>query len=96
MGWQIKYESKAERQFKKLTPQTQTRIERKLQEISNLKNPRSDGKPLKGNFAGYWRYREGDYRILCELNGKELIVLVIDVKDRKDAYKKRPKKRTPF
>ena len=88
MGWQIKYEKTAEKQLKKLPPQIQTKIEAKLKEISNLTNPRSDGRPLKGNLAGIWRYREGDWRILCKINNDQLIVLVVNIKNRKNAYKK--------
>ncbi|GAB5040991.1 type II toxin-antitoxin system RelE family toxin [Bartonella henselae] len=45
------------------------------------------GKPLKGQFSGLWRYRVGDYRILCELYDKELVVLVLAVGHRKNIYK---------
>jgi mRNA interferase RelE/StbE len=44
------------------------------------------GEPLVGNFQGYWRYRVGDYRIVCELQDKELLILVIEVGHRKDVY----------
>jgi mRNA interferase RelE/StbE len=34
-----------------------------------------------------WRYRSGDYRILCQLQGDVFVVLVLEVGHRKDNYK---------
>ncbi|MFA5635368.1 MAG: type II toxin-antitoxin system RelE family toxin [Anaerovoracaceae bacterium] len=44
--------------------------------------------PLKGNLKDYWRYRVGDYRIIVEINDREIRVLVMDKGHRKDIYKK--------
>jgi mRNA interferase RelE/StbE len=54
--------------------------------ISNLANdPRPNGyKKLRGR-PGY-RIREGDYRIIYEIKDKVLMVIVIDVGNRKDIY----------
>ncbi|HYF33915.1 MAG TPA: type II toxin-antitoxin system RelE/ParE family toxin [Prosthecobacter sp.] len=41
---------------------------------------------MKANLAGLWRYRVGDYRVLCELRDNELVVLVIAVGHRRDVY----------
>jgi mRNA interferase RelE/StbE len=51
-------------------------------------DPRSSGKALTGPLLGaYWRYRVGDYRILCDIQDGALCVLVIDVGHRKDVYR---------
>ena len=43
---------------------------------------------LKGNkFGESWRYRIGDYRILCNIQDKKLIVIVVEINHRKDIYK---------
>ena len=34
---------------------------------------------MTGNLAGVWRYRVGDYRILCDINDGRLVILVVDV-----------------
>jgi len=57
--------------------------------INDKENPRLYGKPLKGRFKGYWRYRVGDYRIICDIKDKELIVLAIEIGTRDDVYKTR-------
>ena len=62
------------------------RILQKLKEIERLDNPRDSGKALVGNLAGLWRYRVGDYRIICKINDNELIILVINIKKRSEAY----------
>jgi mRNA interferase RelE/StbE len=44
------------------------------------------GKPLKSKFKGLWHYRAGDYRIVCEIQDQDLIVLIVRVASRKDIY----------
>ncbi len=45
-------------------------------------------KALTGGFAGLWRYRVGDYRIVCDIEDGELVVLVVDVAHRSRIYKR--------
>ena len=59
-------------------------IKKKLLMISEA--PKRFGKPLKGDKTGIWRYRFGDYRILCYLKDKIMTVLVLDIGNRKDIY----------
>ena len=49
-------------------------------------DPREIGKALSGDYSGLWRYRVGDYRIVCELKDKVFRVLVVRVGHRKDIY----------
>ena len=55
--------------------------------IEGCKNPRHFGEPLKGNHAGFWRYRIGDYRILCDIRDENVIVLVLTIGHRRHVYK---------
>lgn len=64
-------------------------ITKELKQVQALQDPRLRGKPLKGNKAGLWRYRAGNYRILCEIKDDELIILALEVGHRKDVYEKR-------
>lgn len=43
--------------------------------IALLDDPRVLGKPLKGNLGELWRYRIGDYRVLCDIQDDQLIIL---------------------
>ena len=65
------------------------RIRDELSEIAKLEDPRSRGKALTGNLAGVWRYRVGDYRILCDREDGVLLILVVDVAHRREVYKRR-------
>lgn len=78
----------AQKQVAKLDKPIQKRIVEYLEGIEKLDNPRSEGKALTGNLAGKWRYRVGDYRIICEIIDKELIISVIQVGHRKEVYDK--------
>ena len=44
------------------------------------------GKGLVENKSGLWRYRIGDYRVICEIQDKEVVVLVLEVGHRKEIY----------
>lgn len=54
--------------------------------IALLDNPRSIGEALKGKLADYWKYRIGDYRVICQIFDKELTILMVAIGDRKDVY----------
>ena len=54
--------------------------------IAVLDDPRQSGKSLKGELGEFWRYREGDYRILCEIRDAELIILAATIGHRSDVY----------
>ncbi|MDO4288134.1 MAG: type II toxin-antitoxin system RelE/ParE family toxin [Eubacterium sp.] len=55
--------------------------------LEGCENPRAWGKPLVGNKSGQWRYRVGDYRLLCEIQDQEIVILVLSVGHRKEIYK---------
>ncbi len=43
-------------------------------------------KKLKGEFEGYYRYRIGDYRLFYLIENEKVIVVVVDLRHRKNAY----------
>ncbi|MBC1459212.1 type II toxin-antitoxin system RelE family toxin [Listeria newyorkensis] len=88
MSYQIKTTRQFEKQLSKLDRQASRTILRWLSKhIDGAANPRISGKALLGNYAGQWRYRIGDYRVICKINGDELIVLALEVGHRKQVYK---------
>ena len=54
--------------------------------LENTINPFIHGKALLGDLKGSWRYRIGDYRLICHIINEELIVLVLRMGHRKDIY----------
>ena len=55
--------------------------------LEGCENPRSIGKALTGDKAGAWRYRVGDYRIICEIHDEDIIILVLSVGHRRENYR---------
>ena len=83
--WQLDYEAQARKFLSKAGKRTQIQILQYLKKVAQ--DPRSFGKALTGGLRGIWRYRVGDYRILCELKNQELVVLAIDIWHRSKTYK---------
>lgn len=88
MAWQIEFDKHAEKEFSRLDNVTQERIMDFLDCLELSDNPRQQGKALKGKHKGSWRYRVGDYRLICNIQDDKLIVLVLDVGHRSKIYKK--------
>lgn len=86
--WQVKLKGNAIKSLKSLDAGTKQRIERFIDRLSETDNPRSHGKALQGkHYAGLWRYRVGDYRLICQIKDSELIILLLELGHRKDVYK---------
>ena len=54
--------------------------------LVGTENPRLHGKGLTANRSGQWRYRIGDYRLICNINDNRLIILALSVGHRRDVY----------
>ena len=87
MAWTIEFTLSAERELQKIDRRWQRGILDYLDHrIAPLDNPRRHGKALVGDLKGLWRYRVGDYRLLCRLEDNRLVVLVITIGHRSDVY----------
>tara|TARA_B110000008_G_scaffold245526_1_gene255853 strand:- start:94 stop:360 length:267 start_codon:yes stop_codon:yes gene_type:complete len=87
VSWVCKFDRRALRELNKLDSKSQQKILAYLEERIELDaDPRRFGKRLKANLAGLWRYRVGNYRIICRIVDNELIVLVLAVGHRKTIY----------
>ena len=75
------------KQLKKLDAAISKRVLDYLGQIELLDNPRSRGKALTSNLSGLWRYRVGDYRILCRICDDKLIITVIEIAHRSTVYR---------
>lgn len=88
MAWTIDYTDTAKGQLRKLDKQTARRIMDFMDErVAGLENLRSTGKSLTGPLGGLWRYRVGDYRVICDLQDAALRVLVVQVGNRREIYR---------
>lgn len=85
--YRVHYHKKAQKQLQKLDKPTSKKIISWLtKNIDGTTQPRQHGKRLTGNLSQYWRYRVGDYRIICDIQDDKLIVLAVDIAHRKDIY----------
>jgi mRNA interferase RelE/StbE len=90
LAWKINYTETALKQLRKLDRSTARRlIDFMAERIGPQTNPRAQGKALRGpEFSSLWRYRVGDYRILCDIQDGTLCVLVIEVGHRREIYRR--------
>lgn len=87
MTWRIELTASAKKELVKLDRQTAKRITAFLRErVAQSTNPRDIGKALKGPLGEFWRYRVGDFRIICEIQDEVMRVLVIKLGNRRDVY----------
>lgn len=87
MVWTINYSDRALKSLRKMDKQTARRIVDFMDlRIAIAADPRQSGKPLKGELGEFWRYRVGDYRILCEIRDDELVILAATIGHRREVY----------
>ena len=88
--WKVEFDREAKRDLDKLDPQVTRRIERFLYErVTALVDPRSIGEALCGSKLGeFWKYRVGDWRIICEIQDAKLVVLALRVGHRREVYER--------
>ena len=88
MAWKVEITPEANAALKKLGAAEARRILAFLFErLQNRGDPREIGESLKGNLREFWRYRVGDYRILCRLEDDIVTVFVVHVGHRREVYK---------
>jgi mRNA interferase RelE/StbE len=88
LAWTLRFTETALKQLKKLDKRTADQITRILEErVARSANPRAYGKALTGELKGFWRYRIGDYRVICELKDRELIILALAIGHRREIYR---------
>jgi mRNA interferase RelE/StbE len=85
--WSLDFKESGFKDLSKLDKPIQQKILQYLKtQVIASNNPRLFGKQLSGPLKEFWRYRVGDYRVICSIEDLELIVLVIKVKHRKEVY----------
>jgi len=88
LAWIVEITSTAAKQISKLDRQAQAKVLRFLREkIATEEDPRRLGKPLRGEKAELWRYRVGDYRVICQIQDWRVVVFVLQAGHRKDVYR---------
>ena len=89
MAWAIEFDPDAVRDLKKLDKQVQVRILGFLRSrLATMDNPRDLGEALAGRRLGtYWKYRVGDWRLICDIQDQRIVVRVLRVGNRREVYR---------
>jgi mRNA interferase RelE/StbE len=89
MAYNVELSESAERELGKLdTSQAKHILKFLHQRVAKLTNPRSIGEALHGSrLVEFWKYRVGDYRLICTIEDDRLIALVLRVGHRKGIYR---------
>lgn len=89
MAWTIDYADPALRELRKLDPAVARRVVDFMSErVAKHPDPRSIGSPLTGPLLGqFWRYRVGDWRVICDIQDARVTVLVVKIAARKHVYR---------
>ena len=85
--YKVELSDSFKKEFKKLDKYTQRIIRAWIDKnLVSCTNPRQHGRGLTANRSGQWRYRIGDYRLICVINDDKLIILALTVGHRKNVY----------
>lgn len=85
--YDVELSERFKKEFRKLDKYTQKIIRAWINKnLVGCTDPRQHGKGLTANRSGQWRYRIGDYRLICEIKENELIILTLTVGHRRDVY----------
>ena len=89
MSYRVETTARFDREFKKLDRYTQKMIKAWIEKnLVGCNDPRIHGKGLTANRSGQWRYRIGDYRMICLIEDDRLIILALSIGHRSDIYRK--------
>ena len=88
MWYEVQYSERALRELKKMDKYTRQMIYSWIDKnLNGCEDPRQRGKGLTANRSGQWRYRIGDYRLICQIQDAQLVILALSVGHRSTIYK---------
>ena len=87
MKYSVETSLRFEKEFKKLDKYTQLMIKAWIDKnLEDCEDPRRIGKGLTANCSGQWRYRIGDYRLICQIEDARLVILALNIGHRREVY----------
>ncbi len=88
MAWRIEISKTAEKQLEKMDREVARRIATFLRRLKTQDDPRVTGVALKGSELGeYWKYRVGDWRLICEIQDSRITIEVVRLGNRREVYR---------
>ena len=86
--YNVELSDRFKREFRKLDRYTQKILRAWIdRNLAGCENPRAHGRGLTANRSGQWRYRIGEYRLICLIEDDRLVILALSVGHRSDIYK---------
>lgn len=87
MSYSVETTARFDKEFRKLDRYTQRMIRAWVEKnLVNCDDPRAQGKGLSANRSGQWRYRIGDYRLICLIEDDRLIIIALTIGHRSEIY----------
>ncbi len=87
MTYSVETTARFDKEFKKLDRYTQRMLKSWIEKnLVGCSDPRQHGKGLTANRVGQWRYRIGDYRLICQIDDGKLVILALSVGHRREVY----------
>lgn len=87
MRYRVETTTRFDKEFRKLDKYTQRMLKSWIEKnLIGCEEPYLHGKGLTSNRSGQWRYRIGDYRIICEIDDQKLLILALSVGHRREVY----------
>jgi len=88
LAWKIEFTKKAKKEFIKLDKTTQKQISKFISKIEYSYDPKNFGEALTGDLHMFWKYRVGNYRLICNMKDDVFMVQIIRIGHRREVYKK--------
>lgn len=90
MKYKVETTSQFDKEFKKLDYYAKRIIKAWIEKnLIDCENPRIHGKALMANRKGQWRYKVGDYRLICIIEDDRLIITALNIGHRREVYQSR-------
>lgn len=87
MSYRVETTARFDKEFKKLDRYTQKMVKAWIEKnLIGCDNLRIHGKGLTANRSGQWRYRIGDYRLICLIEDDRLVILALTIGHRSSIY----------
>ena len=88
MSYHVSFTKEVIKEIKKLDKYTQRMVTSWIRKnLEGIDDPRRIGKALTGNKRGYWRYRIGDYRLICTIEDEKVVIIALNIGHRREIYK---------
>ena len=86
--YKVRLEKSAQKSLKKMDKNDSKIIMAWISKnLINCQDPYIHGKSLQGNLKEKWRYRIGNYRLICNIDDEKIVILILEACHRRDIYK---------